>query len=201
MAIFYKGAGVGSHWHIHDSRKIGFTARSSESNPSTEVLIEHIATSTLNSPYISVTRSYAVAWNYAMIGETDRPTPDNPAYIYEIEINNSSPSDIKLIDPIKEVALSFLEPLEVNTPEEYSYYQHNGLQSYLLGVVNPQEMERYLLGRSPAPPGPGTEYPTQPKTPLKTLINTLRDAEILILGDIPKSCVKNRFDVTFSGID
>lgn len=201
MATYYKGAGVGSHWHIHDSRKIGFTARSSERNPTTDVLIEHIATSTLNSPYISLTRSYAVAWDYAMIGETDRPTPDNPAYIYEIEINNSSPSDIKLIDPIKEVAQSFLEPLEVNTPEEYSYYQHNGLQSYLLGVVNPQEMDRYLFGRLPAPPGPGTEYPLQPKTQLKTLINTLRDAEILILGDIPRSCVKNRFDVTFSGID
>ena len=201
MATYYKGAGVGSHWHIHDSRKIGFTARSPERIPSTDVLIEHIATSTLNSPYISVTRSYAVAWHYAMAGGVDIPTNDNPAYIYEIEIDNSSPSDIKLIDPIKEVAQSFLEPIEVNKPEEYSFYQHNGLPSYLRGVVDPQEMGEYLLGRLPEPPGPGTEYPQQPTIPLKTLINTLRDAEILILGNIPESCVKNRFDVTYSGID
>lgn len=132
MATFYKGAGVGSYWHIHDSRKIGFTSREPDRNPTTEVLIEHIATGTLYSPYISVTRSYAVAWNYAMAGVVDIPTDDNPAFIYEIEIDNSSPTDIKLIDPIKEVAKSFLEPIDVYSQQEYSFYQHNGLQSYLL---------------------------------------------------------------------
>lgn len=103
MAIYYKGAGVGSHWHIHDSRKIGFTARSSERHPTTEVLIEHIATSTLNSPYISVTRSYAVAWHYAVFSSKREPSQENPAFIYEIEIDDSLPHGLDLLDPVKEI--------------------------------------------------------------------------------------------------
>lgn len=102
MATFYRGAGVGSHWHIHDSRKIGFTARSPEKTPTTDALIEHIATSTLNSPYISLTRSYAVAWHYAVFNSKREPSQDNPAFIYEIEIDDSLPHGLNLIDPVKE---------------------------------------------------------------------------------------------------
>ena len=69
MATFYKGAGIGTHWHTHDARRVGFTARSPSTQPGPETLIEHIAIGTANSPYISLTRSYAVAWDYAMSGE------------------------------------------------------------------------------------------------------------------------------------
>ncbi len=108
MATFYKGAGVGTHWHTKDSRREGFTARSPKVTPTIETIIDHISTSTANSPYISLTRSYAVAWHYAMWGGTTGiiPTRNNPCYVYEIEIDYSLPTELKLFDPIKEVALS-----------------------------------------------------------------------------------------------
>ena len=79
MATFYKGAGVGTHWHAQDSRRIGFTARSPETTPTTEALIHHIASGTLNSPYVSLTRSYAVAWHYAVFNSKREPSQEIPA--------------------------------------------------------------------------------------------------------------------------
>ena len=70
MTTFYKGSAIGTHWHANDARQLGFTARAPEANPSTEALIHHIASGTHYSPYISLTRSYAVAWDYAMRGGT-----------------------------------------------------------------------------------------------------------------------------------
>lgn len=74
MATFYKGAGVGTHWHANDSRQLGFTARAPEANLSTEALIHHIATGTINSPFISLTRSYALAWHYAVFNSKIEPS-------------------------------------------------------------------------------------------------------------------------------
>ena len=70
MATFYKGAGISTHWHTHDSRRVGFTARAPGTAPTTEALVSHIVVGTAESPYISLTRSCAVAWNYAMSGGT-----------------------------------------------------------------------------------------------------------------------------------
>lgn len=154
MATFYKGAGIGTHWHIQDSRRVGFTARSPATHPETEVLINHIATSTVNSPYISLTRSYAVAWDYAMRGGTSIPTLDNPGYVYEIEIDPPLPSGLKLLDPIKEIALNLPSPIDADFEEEYPFYQHNGLPNFLLGVVSPGDLSHFRIGRQLQPPGP-----------------------------------------------
>ncbi len=137
MATFYKGAGVGTHWHANDSRQVGFAARSPETTQTTEALIDHIAAGTFNSPYISLTRSYAVAWHYAMWSGTAGiiPTRNNPGYVYEIEIDNSLPTDLKLFDPIKEVALSLQDPANVDVRKEFPFYQHNGLPNFLLGLL------------------------------------------------------------------
>ncbi len=199
MATFYKGSGVGTHWHVNDSRQVGFTARSPQTTPTTDALIDHIATSTANSPYISLTCSYAVAWDYAMRGEIDIPTQDNPAYVYEIEIENPLPTDLKLLDPIKEVALSLQDPTDIE--KEFSFYQHNGLPNFLFGVVDPQNMSDFQVGRRPQPPGPGERCVPNLTPQLGALVNALRDAEILVHGHIPASCVKNRFDVEFTSFD
>lgn len=203
MATFYKGAGVGTHWHDNNSRQTGFTARAPQAIPTTDALIDHIATSTVNSPYISLTRSYAVAWHYAMWGGTAGtiPTRNNPGYVYEIEINNSLPTEIKLFDPIKQVALSLQDPADVDVETEFSFYQHNGLPNFLLGVVDPQNMSGFQVGRQPQPPGPGERCSPNLTPQLETLVNALRDAEILVHGHIPASCVKNRFDVEFTSFD
>ena len=198
MATFYKGAGVGTHWHTHDSRRVGFTARSPATNPRPEVLRDHIAKSTANSPYISLTRSYAVAWNYAMGGATDIRTLDNPSYVYEIEIDIPLPSGLEIFDPVKEVAKSLPNPIDLGSKGEYPLYQHNGLPDFLLGVVRPESMSRFLVGRQPRPPGPGVPCPPNLTPELKALVNALRDAEILFHGSIPSYCVKERFEVVFA---
>ena len=198
MATFYKGAGIGTRWHIHDSRLVGFTARAPEAAPTTAALIDHIAAGTVNSPYISLTRSYAVAWDYAMRGGTDIPTLDKPGYVYEIEIGNPLPSGLKPLDPVKEVALSLQAPIDTDAQEGLPFYQHNGLPTFLLGVVDPISMLHFQVGRQPQPPGPGVPCDPNLTPPLKTLVNTLRDAEILFHGFIPSYCVKDRFDVVFS---
>ena len=203
MAPFYKGAGVGTHWHAEDSRRVGFTARSPETIPTTDTLIEHIATSTAKSPYISLTRSYAVAWDYAMRGGAAGiiPTRNNPGYVYEIGIGNLVSAGLKLLDPIKEVALSLQDPNQTDLQEDIPFYQHNGLPNFLLGVVDPQNMLNFQVGRHPQPPGPGALCAPNLTYQLQTFVNALRDAEILVLGHIPPSNVKNRFDVEFSGFN
>lgn len=201
MATFYKGAGIGTHWHINDSREVGFTAISPTTRHTIEALVTHIAKGTANSPYISLTRSYAVAWDYAMNGGTEIPTSINPGYVYEIEINISLLSQLKLFDPIKEVAIDLPVPIDVNSEEEISFYQHNGLPNFLLGVVNPRDMSDFQVGRQPQPPGPGVPCPPNLTPQLEALVNALRDAEILAYGHIPAHCIKNRFNVEFSGLD
>ncbi|RKU36878.1 hypothetical protein C6496_10955 [Candidatus Poribacteria bacterium] len=198
MATFYKGAGIGTHWHIHDSRRVGFTARAPETESTTAALIDHITKGTLNSPYISLTRSYAVAWDYAMRGGTQTPILGDPGYVYEIEIDSPLPLGLEILDPIKEVALNLPSPIGVDFEAGYPFYQHNGLPTFLLGVVSPGDMSHFRIGRQPQPPGPGLPCPPNLTPRLEALVNALRDAEILFHGSIPSYCVKERFEVVFS---
>ena len=201
MTTFYKGAGIGTHWHTHDSRRVGFTSRAPEVGPTTASLIAHIATGTVNSPYISLTRSYAVAWDYAVRGGTNIPTPTNPSYVYEIEIDSLIPSGLELLDPVKEIAFHLQTPVGTDSEEGVSFYQHNGLPTFLLGVVDPGSMSHFRVGRQPQPPGPGMPCSPNLTFQLESLVNALRDAEILAYGHIPPSCIKNRFEVNFTELD
>ena len=191
MAIFYRGAGIGTYWHIHDARQMGFLVRAPQMEPTTDRLMLHIARGTVNSPFISLTRSYGIALNYANFFGTEISTPQRPAYVYEIEINEPIPSGLNFLDPIKEVAPNLPSPISINPP-----YQHDGGPVFLLGVVDPINMREFLTQPAPQPPASaGT-----PRTPnltiaLETLVRTLRDAEILTIGTIPAGCVKHRFEV------
>ena len=175
MATFYKGAGVGTHWHANDSRQIGLTARSPEANPSTEALIHHIASGTHNSPYISLTRSYAVAWHYAVFNSKREPTQENPAYIYELEIDDSLPHGLNILDPAKEVVHTLPQPLR--------------------GIMDLTYMYNYLEGQATNP-----IKDSSPHVELQLIALTFaqRDVEVLIHGYIPPFCVKHRFEVEFS---
>ena len=181
MATFYKGAGVGTHWHANDSRQVGFTARSPETAPATDALIDHIATSTVNSPYISLTRSYAVAWHYAVFSSKREPTSGNPAYIYEIEIDNSLPHGLNLLDPVKEVV--------------------HILPQLLRGVVDLEYMENLLTGQTSQSSNPSGEFSPNVELQLIALTFAQRDAEVLVHGYIPPFCIKHRFEVEFSLLD
>ena len=101
------------------------------------------------------------------------------------------PPELKLLDPIKELAPILPSPLGGHLP-----YQHDGGPAFLLGVVDPINMRKFLTQQAPQPPASaGT-----PRTPnltiaLETLVRTLRDAEILAEGAIPENCVNHRFEV------
>ena len=136
-----------------------------------------------------------------MRGEIDIPTQSNPAYVYEIEFGKPLPKNLKLLDPIKEIALSLQDPSDVDVQKEFPFYQHNGLPNFLFGVVDPPSMSDFQVGRQPQPPGPGEPCLPNLTPELKSLVNALRDAEILVYGDIPASCVKNRFNVEFTSFD
>ena len=191
MPIFYRGAGINSYWHLRDPLETGFTARVPDTTPTTAQLMQHISRGTGNSPFISLTRSYAVAWHYAVLNSTHLPTPENPAYVYEIEIHEPLPSGLVLLDPIKEVAQTLPGPTSPGPP-----YQHDGLPDFLLGVVNSRSMGEFLRQHAPQPPpSEGTPRPPNLTLEVETLVRVLRDAEILARGRIPKSCVQNRIDI------
>ncbi len=191
MAIFYRGAGIGTYWYDNEPVKQGFIARAPGMESTTNRLMFHIARSTINSPFISMTRSYGVAWRYAIVNSERAPTPSDPAYVHEIEIQEPLPPGLHLLDPVKEVAGLLPSPASPGPP-----YQHDGLPDFLIGIVNPRNMGHFLRQASLQPPGSeGT-----PRTPnltieLETLVRALRDAEILAQGAIPATCVRNRFDV------
>ena len=193
MPIFYRGAGINTYWYLNDPIVHGFTARAPEMTSTTTRLMLHIARSTVNSPFISITRSYAVAWHYAMSSSMRTPTPSNPAYVHEIEIQEPLPSGLQLLDPVKEVVQALPSPESLTPP-----YQHDGLPDFLLGVVNPREMGQFLGQHSLQPPSSeGTPRPPNLTIELETLVRALRDAEILAHGFIPAACVKNSFEVYY----
>lgn len=191
MAIFYRGAGIGTYWYLNDPIERGFTARAPGMTSTTNRLMLHIARSTINSPFISMTRSYGVAWHYAMSSSERAPTLSDPAYVHEIEIQEPLLPTLQLLDPVKEVTQTLPAPTSPGPP-----YQHDGLPDFLIGIVDPGNMGHFLTPSSLQPPGSeGT-----PRTPnltieLETLVRTLRDAEILAHGIIPATCVKNSFNV------
>ena len=193
MAIFYRGSGIGTYWHINDPIENGFAARAPGMTSTINRLMFHIARSTVNSPYISITRSYAVAWRYAMSSSVRVPTVNEPAYVHEIEIQEPLSQNLELLDPVKEVAKALPSPTSIGPP-----YQHDGFPDFLLGIVDPRNMGHFLEKHSMQPPSSeGT-----PRTPnltieLETLVRALRDAEILAHGNIPANSIKNRFDVYY----
>lgn len=189
MAVFYKGIGAGTHWSGVDLRSRGLVPRNPGATPGLNSLMEHIADGTTYSCYISLTRSFGVARTYAFSG-TVVPSNMNPGYIWEIELDHPLPGGLAVIDPLAEIARHISDPLA-----RYSY-QHDGDQDFLLGVVNPRTMGAYLAQNAHDPPG-STRLPRQAhlSKELETLVRVLRDAEVLVAGNLPGASFRNRYVV------
>ena len=140
MPIFYRGAGIGTYWYRNDPVRQGFIARDPGMESTTNRLMLHIARSTVNSPFISLTRSYGVAWHYAMSSSVRIPTPSDPAYVHEIEIQKPLPPNLRLLDPVQEVTRTLPAPTSPGQP-----YQHDGLPDFLIGIVDPGNMGIFWL--------------------------------------------------------
>ena len=80
MALFYRGAGLGTHWWLNDARGAGFMAQAPRNRESRDRLLQHIGGSTQTSPFISLTRSFAVAFDYAQKGGRGYPSKATPAF-------------------------------------------------------------------------------------------------------------------------
>ena len=137
-----------------------------------------------------MTRSYSVAWSYAMFLGHAVPTAAVPAYVYEIDINDPPPVGLVVLDPLFEIAAAVPSPLNAAS------YQHDGLPDFLMGVLDPVAMRHHLAAQIKHPPPGGATPRAANLTPeLETLVRALRDAEILAVGTIPASCVVNRYSV------
>src|SRR5262249_56569671 len=104
-------------------------------------------------PCISLTRSYGVAEDYARNASRARPTAENPAHVYEIDIPDPPPAGVLIIDPIYFVATHNLQ-----NPLASISYHHDGNQDFLIGVVN-SEMERPTKVRFPPGMAGTPRYP------------------------------------------
>lgn len=186
MPSLFRGAGVGTYWHVHDARALGFSAHAAHIpvNPST--IMEHITRATTISPYISLTRSYGVAVEYARNFGRKYPSASQPAYVYQIVLDSS----VTVIDPIKEVSASLPDPL--SDP----HYAHDGRPSFLLGVIDPLRLNKFLTQDVLFPPGSGgTKRPPTLSQQLETFVRALRDAELLAIDQIPRKFIIKRYDV------
>src|ERR1051326_30419 len=187
MAIFYRGVGLGKFHHSTDPRSTGFSSHRPGLGHSLSTLIEHIKDGATDSPYVSLTRSYSVAWTYAIYTGIDPPTERTPAYVFEVEVNSPCPPGVVVFDPVREIVTSLPGPLSGMA------YQHDGFPDFLLGVVDPKTMG-HLLSKHvmQPPPGGATRRSAHLSPELETIVRALRDSEILVCGTIPVSCIKRR---------
>jgi hypothetical protein len=195
MARFYKGVGVGTFLHspAHDPRIHGIVPRNPGGPFNPNVVMSHVAYGTINTPLISLTRSYGVAHDYAVDGSVVVPTAANPAYVFEIDIPDDpdSPGNplggFTIFDPVWVVAS------HNNNALMSPSYHHDGDMGYLHGVVDPIGMAAILLQPALRPPG-AAPYAIPPRLTdeLLTIVSSLRDAELLVRGVIPSNLVMNR---------
>ncbi|MBY0503543.1 MAG: hypothetical protein K2X03_06530 [Bryobacteraceae bacterium] len=162
MPIFYRGASIGTYWHQHDARRTGFRAHFPGAGRSQQVsrLVHHIARGTTISPFVSLTRSYGIACGYALAGEK-LPTAAQPAYVYQIEIEEQDGFGTKLLDPVSVIGRQ-LQP-----PYEWKSYHHDGEASFLLGVIDPVGHAREVQRPALFPPG-GKPTPRAPQLHAET---------------------------------
>lgn len=110
--------------------------------------------------------------------------------MYEIDIPDPPPYGLRVIDPLAEIASNNVNPLI--SPS----YHHDGGPNFLLGVVDPVSHRSFLTAPVVTPPGMGgiARSPNL-SLELEAMVFALRDAEILVVGQLPRALVINRFDV------
>jgi hypothetical protein len=190
MTLFYKGVAAGTFHHSHDLRLIGLAPRHPGGAPGLSSIISHIRRGPAVgvSPYISLTRSYGIAADYA---HSARFHPSLAlGHVYVIEITDPPPAGVVLLDPVGEIALAHRNPATQHS------YHHDGDKNFLLGIVDGVTMRHHLTSYVKEPPGSGAtvRFPRLSDA-LEAMVRGLRDAEVIVLGNLPASCFIQRFDV------
>ena len=183
MPIFYRGVTLQRTYRPTDHCLEGFVARRAGASPSVDLLMSHVAHGATNSPYISLTKSFAVAKRYATDG------PHKQGWVYSIQIDEAS--NIELLDPLKETARCLAPPLS-----EPSYH-HDGAPDFILGVADPRHHWQELTRRIDLPPpGYGTPRPAHLHHHFEVMVRALRDAELLAITAIPAKLVIDRQELS-----
>jgi hypothetical protein len=188
VARFYRGVGVGSYHYSRDLRLTGLSPANVGGQNNATTVMHHIAWGTITSPYISLTKSYGVAEDYARNASRVPPTPTKPAHVYEMDIPVPPPHGVLIIDPLYIIAAQHQNPLT-------SKYHHDGNQDFLLGVVNRAMATGVTKVRHPPGMGGAPRFPNL-SVELEALTYVLRDAEVLVVGNLPTNCfTNNRYDI------
>lgn len=185
--LFYKGIGVGTHHHSIDLRTTGIMPRTT-SALNVVVAEQHIARGTTTSPCISLTKSFGVARDYAMNASLTRPTAAVPGYVYEVLVPEQP--GVNIIDPVAYIASHNTNPLV--SPS----YHHDGDQNFL-GIVAYPMASGGGVAVAPRAPGMAGGAPRPPHLTiqLEALVFAMRDAEILVHGNIPPAWITNRYNI------
>ena len=189
MPIFYRGAGVGTYWHENDARLTGFTPQWPGAGRGVTRILHHVARGSTVSPYVSLSRSYGIARDYALAGPK-LPTFSQPAFVYEIQVDSGDGYGAQLVDPVAEIAR------DLGPPDDPRSYHHDGDMKFLLGIVDSRGNEGHLNQSVQFPP-PGQGTPRQPllHIELEAMVRALRDADVLAFGTIAAAQVRRRIDV------
>jgi hypothetical protein len=184
VVVVYKGVGVGTYLHGQNLQSTGITAARPGQSNNLANLVRHVAQGSALSPFISFTKSWDVAEDYARNGGKFRPTSGNPAEVWEVHIPHSLPRGVEVIDPVFAVAAQHRNPLTSN-------YHHDGNQAFLLFVVDPT---KGLPPNTRSPPGltGGTPRPPTMTLELQTMVRALRDAEVIVYGTVPQAWLASK---------
>jgi hypothetical protein len=187
MARFYKGVKLGSYLHGRNLSATGIAPAQPGASYSVNAIIRHIGGDPLNSPCVSLTKSYGVAQAYALDSGTAYPDVHNPAWVYEIELDKNDPAvnPYLVVDPVFEISRYHNDPLVDPS------YHHNGDELFLLGLVDEKRFGHYTSRAAPRPRGNThpSSHPPNVSEQLLTFVRALRDAEVLFVGNIPGRCI------------
>jgi hypothetical protein len=177
----FKGASAGSHWYVHDPRtNNGFV--SSPGTKDVAAIVNHITNYSHPSPYLSFTASPAIARGYAL------PIGGSVGRIYEIyEIETAKLSPVELYDPLFEITTAYGKLAKFKGPLWTTH--HEGDAGLLSAVAE---------GRTPRAPVPHRRHaqrPPQVGAHLQAVVFALRDAEVLLAGNLPSTCIVDAWDV------
>lgn len=181
MATLYKGAGPGTHWWTTDARTAGGFFCPPGRPPSASAVASHITVGSHPSPYLSFTTSFAIALEYALSGPGGAATSTTPGYVYVLD---TTLSPLTLVDPVHEIAMGHQVAGRWST-------EHDGGPDLVLGIAAPGLHPSALTG-APRRRGGSLSRPPSVTTELNALIFSLRDAEVLISGTVPPSCLVGR---------
>lgn len=181
IPLLYKGVAPGTHWYAkgdltHPSSPGFVTGGGGAANRN--AVITHVAGSSHPSLFLSCSLSFAVARNYAMVGANAIASQASPGWVYVISLDNCRPAGL----PTPHV----YNPVELLSKGAY-VHAHTGDQDHVRDwtkVPAPMPRSCSQMGGYVHTPAASVE--------LRALLFAIRDAELLVAGQIPSAALVRR---------